>query len=99
VYSTVGYSQQTDDEIFMHIVNGTTYINRDSIAIYLYEPLMEYMVLYRIERTGRGWKGVIQYPRKEVEVWIYANRIFVKYKDETHKLTIRQKTIWKDDQD
>jgi hypothetical protein len=90
---------QTDEGITYEIVNGTTYINRDSIAMYLYEPLMQYQVIYDISRTGRGWKGYTRFPTKEVHVWIYQNVIFVQSKKETHKLTIRQKTIWLEDED
>lgn len=95
-YYTVGqleithFEQKTKKGYFATPVKGTIYFTEDSIAAYLYEPMMEYMVLYNPTSQMGFYTGYLPGRRFPVKVWIYENVVFITYRDSRTKLYLKK---------
>lgn len=85
-YSVIHYEETTKKEFYSIAVNGSVYITLDSIAMYLYEPLMLKVVLYDITQKGSVYTGYLR--GKKVTVKISDNVITVYFKNLTSKLYV-----------
>lgn len=62
-------------------IQGQIYLTEDSIAIYLYEPLMEQMVLYNPVNYNGFFKGYLYGLRPhEVIIWRQNDEFHIRYK-------------------
>lgn len=85
-YSIIHYEETTKKEFYSVPVNGSVYITQDSIAMYLYEPLMLKVVLYDITQKESVYTGYLR--GKKVTVKISDNVITVYFKNMTSKLYV-----------
>lgn len=72
-------------------VSGSVYITPDSLAMYLYEPIMRQMVLYNVKNANDAYVGYLVGIRKPVTVLIWENVAFVSWKKTKSKLYLKSK--------
>jgi len=84
-----GFEQRSKRYYYYADVVGKIYFSNDSIAVYLYEPMMEYMVIYNLRSVNGVYIGYLPYNKKEVKLWRWHDVIFIEYKKVKTKLYLR----------
>ena len=70
-------------------VEGKIYLTNDSIAVYLYEPMMQLFVVYDIHSVNNIYICKLPFSRKELKLWIWENVVFIEYKKTKTKLYLK----------
>lgn len=86
--------EHRDNKSFYYFeVEGKAYFTEDSIAVYLYEPMMEFMVLYNVTNENGIYTGYMKYSKAPVKLWVWQDVIFIVWKKNRIKLYLKKQDV------